>query len=215
MGLRPDEWLIKRSTSPITHDTAIDLSEGSQLHQALIAGDFRSSICITICMGIDLVFALKRWFPQTKLLLTLHDYWGPCVYEGRLVRASGELCEGGDPVSCDQCLGGGRRGELAIRSLRLQRMFALIDHLLCPSFFLKQRYLEWGVDPKSISVIENLPALEDSMLLPAQPALRKALVVGFFGQSLEGPELLIDAAFGPRSRSSVAVGSQRGGPAGG
>ena len=74
-------------------------------------------------------------------------------------------------------------------------MFALIDHLLCPSFFLKQRYLEWGVEPKSISVIENLPALEDSMLLPAQPALRKALVVGFFGQvnPWKGLELLIDA----------------------
>jgi len=196
LGLGPDEWLIKRSTSPITHDTAIDLSEGSQLHQALIGRRFQIiHLHHYLHVGIDLVFALKRWFPQAKLLLTLHDYWGPCVFEGRLLRASGELCSGGDPVSCDQCLGGGRRGELAIRSLRLQRMFALIDHLLCPSFFLKQRYLEWGADPRGISVIENLPALEDSMLLPAQPALRKALVVGFFGQvnPWKGLELLIDA----------------------
>ena len=109
-------------------------------------------------MGIDLVFALKRWFPQAKFFLTLHDYWGPCVYEGRLLRASGELCEGGDPVSCDQCLGGDRRSELAIRALRLQRMFGLIDQFLCPSYFLKQRYLAWGVDSRKLSVIENLPA---------------------------------------------------------
>ena len=178
LGLGPDEWLIKRSTSPITHDTAIDLSEGSQLHQALIGRRFQIiHLHHYLHVGIDLVFALKRWFPQAKLLLTLHDYWGPCVFEGRLLRASGELCSGGDPVSCDQCLGGNRRGELAIRALRLQRMFGVIDHLLCPSFFLKQRYLEWGVDPKRISVIENLRRRGFDALSPSQH--KGKLVVGF------------------------------------
>jgi glycosyltransferase involved in cell wall biosynthesis len=146
-------------------------------------------------VGLDLVLALKRWFPQAKLLLTLHDYWGPCVYEGRLLRASGELCAGGDPVSCDQCLGGDRRGELAIRALRLQRMFGVIDQLLCPSFFLKQRYLEWGVDPRRISVMENLPASERASPSPVQGARDESLVVGFFGQvnPWKGLDLLIEA----------------------
>ena len=49
VGLSADEWLIKRSTSAITHDTAVDLSEGGQLHRAIADRDF-SIIFITICM---------------------------------------------------------------------------------------------------------------------------------------------------------------------
>ena len=203
LGLGVDEWLIKRSTSSITHDTAVALSDDAQLHQALMGRRFNIiHLHHYLHVGIDLVLALKRWFPQAKLLLTLHDYWGPCVYEGRLLRASGELCAGGDPLSCDQCLGGDRRGELAIRALRLQRMFEVIDQLLCPSFFLKQRYLEWGVDPKRISVIENLPVPEGASPSQVQRARDKSLVVGFFGQvnPWKGLDLLIEAVGLARER---------------
>ena len=195
-GLGPDEWLIKRSTSAITHDTAVNLSCGGQLHQALAGRCFQIiHLHHYLHVGIDLVLALKRWFPQAKLLLTLHDYWGPCVYEGRLLRASGELCSGGDSESCDQCLGGGRRGELAIRVQRLQRLFGVIDQLLCPSFFLKQQYLNWGVEPRIISVIENLPAMISSTHLQANSDRNGALVVGFFGQvnPWKGLDVLIEA----------------------
>ena len=196
VGLGPDEWLIKRSPNPFFHDTAVNLSFGDQLHQALAERRFQIiHLHHYLHVGIDLIIALKRWFPQAKLLLTLHDYWGPCVYEGRLLRASGELCAGGDPVSCDQCLGGNRRGELAIRALRLQRLFGAVDHLLCPSFFLKQQYLDWGVEPHKISVIENLPAPDASTFVPALPARGTALVVGFFGQvnPWKGLDVLIEA----------------------
>ena len=202
VGLSPDEWLIKRSTSAITHDTAVNLSCGGQLHQALAGRRFQIiHLHHYLHVGIDLVFALKRWFPEAKLLLTLHDYWGPCVYEGRLLRASGELCSGGNPDSCDQCLGGGRRGELAIRAQRLQRLFEVIDHLLCPSFFLKQRYLDWGVAPKKISVIENLTAPDPSPQVPPfgsdliEPSQELSLVIGYFGQvnPWKGLSILIEA----------------------
>jgi len=203
LGLAPDEWLIKRSTNAIWHDTAVNLSETGQLRQALTGRQFQIiHLHHYLHVGLDLVLALKRWFPQAKLLLTLHDYWGPCVYEGRLLRASGELCPGGDPVSCDQCLGGNRRGEMAIRALRLQRMFGVIDQLLCPSFFLKQQYLKWGVEPRKISVIENLPAPAGSRELLPQPAQRGALVVGFFGQVnlWKGLDVLIEAVRLARER---------------
>ena len=146
MGLSEDEWLIKRSTNAITHDTAINLTNGGQLHQAMVQHCFQIiHLHHYLHVGIDLVVALRRWFPQAHILLTLHDYWGPCVYEGRLLRSSGDLCGKGDPVACDRCLGGGRRGELAIRQVRLQRMTSIIDHFICPSYFLKRQYLYWGI----------------------------------------------------------------------
>ena len=202
VGLGQDEWLIKRSPNPFFHDTAVNLSCGGQLHQALEGRRFQIiHLHHYLHVGIDLALALKRWFPQAKLLLTLHDYWGPCVYEGRLLRASGDLCSGGDPVSCDDCLGGNRRGEIAIRALRLQRLFGAIDQLLCPSYFLKQRYLDWGVEPKKISVIENLPAPDLSHKVPQtgsdflKPSQEFTLVIGYFGQvnSWKGLSLLIEA----------------------
>ena len=49
LGLAPDEWLIKRSPNPFFHDTAVNLSKGSQLHQALAGRVSRSFICTTIC----------------------------------------------------------------------------------------------------------------------------------------------------------------------
>ncbi len=183
VGLSPDEWLIKRSTSAITHDTAVNLSCGGQLYQALEGRLFRIiHLHHYLHVGIDLVIALKRWFPHAKLLLTLHDYWGPCVYEGRLLRASGELCNGGSPESCDQCLGGRRRGELAIRAQRLQRLFGTIDHLLSPSYFLKQQYLNWGVELCKISVIENLPleTNKENFIFPLPQ--KEPLIIGYFGQ---------------------------------
>jgi len=186
VGLTNDEWLIKRSPNAFFHDTAISLTVSGQLHQAMAVRNFRLiHLHHYLHVGIDLVLALKRWFPQAKLMLTLHDYWGPCVYEGRLLRASGELCEGGDPASCDTCVGGDRRGELAIRALRLKRMFGVIDHLICPSYFLKRQYLLWGLDKHLISVIENLPDQRaDTSNHKSVPGLRPGtpLVVGYFGQ---------------------------------
>lgn len=210
VGLSADEWLIRRSTNHVYHNTVVSLARGGQLHRALAGRDFRLiHLHHYLHVGIDLVLALKRWFPQARLLLTLHDYWGPCVFEGRLLKASGQLCSGGDPVSCDRCLGGGKRGELAIRALRLQRMFAVIDQLLCPSYFLKQQYLSWGVDPRRLSVIENLSprdALSVTVPLPPRlvPGAAGALVLGYFGQVTpwKGLDLLIEAVQLARGRGS-------------
>ena len=201
LGLGPDEWLIKRSPNPFFHDSAVNLSCGGQLHQALLGRHFKIiHFHHYLHVGIDLVLALKRWFPRSILILTLHDYWGPCAYEGRLLRSSGELCEGGDPVSCNQCLGGDRRGELAIRAQRLHRLFGAIDHFLSPSHFLKHQYLSWGTDSQCISVIENLPAPSAHPLLSASDSLmhrdhKLPLVIGYFGQvnPWKGLPLLIEA----------------------
>ena len=207
LGLGPDEWLIKRSPNAFFHDSAVNLSYGGQLYQALEGRSFKIiHLHHYLHVGIDLVLALKRWFPRAILILTLHDYWGPCVYEGRLLRSSGELCSGGDPESCNQCLGGNRRGEIAIRSRRMSRLFGSIDHLLSPSFFLKRQYLEWGLDSSKISVIENLPVAKISSVSITERRDNVPLVVGFFGQvnPWKGLDLLLEALRLARNRG-VAV----------
>ena len=195
MALAPRQWLIKPSANAVIHDTAVSLRDGGALHQALIGLAPRLiHLHHYLHVGLDLLPALKRWFPGAAVLLTLHDYWGPCAYEGRLLRRSGELCGGGDPEACNRCLAGDRRDQLAIRALRLRRCFAAVDHFLAPSYFLKRQYLRWGLPAQRISVVENLPPAQP-LQLAAEPAANGTLVLGYFGQinPWKGLDLILEA----------------------
>ena len=197
MGMAERQWLIKPSANAVIHDTAVSLRDGQDLHRALIGLAPRLiHLHHYLHVGVDLLPALKRWFPGVPVILTLHEYSGMCVYVGRLLRRSGELCEGGDPESCNTCLGGEQRDQLAIRALRMQRFFAAVDHFLAPSYFLKRQYLRWGVAPQKISVIENLPPPKSpGSALPRKKSGGASLIVGYFGQinPWKGLDLILEA----------------------
>jgi glycosyltransferase involved in cell wall biosynthesis len=152
--------LIKCSTDSLLHDTAVNLTSGVHgfLFQAL--SDLNPTVIHFhhyVHIGMDLLHALKRWFPKAKVILTLHEYWGMCPLEGRLLKSTGQFCDGPQPDSCFQCLGNKDRIKLAVRRLRVKHFFSEVDHLISPSLFLKQRYVDWGIQPSLISVLENLP----------------------------------------------------------
>ena len=117
MGLGENQWLVKRSFDPLLHDTDVNLNLGKHgfLRQALSELDPKViHIHHYVHIGLDLLYALKRWFPSAKVILTLYEYWGMCLYE-RLLKANGQLCLG--PDRC--CVLYGRRTpiKLAIRLL--------------------------------------------------------------------------------------------------
>jgi len=187
MALQSHEWLMRPSSNSVIHDTAVNLQTGGPLHQALV--DLQPDLIHLhhyLHVGIDLVFALRRWFPNAVFVLTLHEYWAMCAYEGRLLRASGELCLGPDPSACAACLDQPEaRVYLEIRSRRVKRLFAAIDHFIAPSYFLKKTYLHWGGVPlHRISVVENLPP--SSSTSRCSPVLAEpgssGVRLGYFGQ---------------------------------
>ena len=196
MSIGQRQWLIKPSLSPLQHGTEVNLQDGGALHQAL-AGLQPEIVHLHhyVHVGIDLIHALKRWFPQAGFLFTFHEYWAPCAYEGRLLRRSGVVCDGPDAEACAACVGQEHRADLVIRNLRLQRMFACIDHFLSPSLFLKKRHVAWGMDPHRISVVENLPAERPESLSARTTDVCHELVLGFFGQinPWKGVDLIIEA----------------------
>lgn len=201
MGLGENQWLVKRSFDPLLHDTDVNLNLGKHgfLKQALSDLDPKViHIHHYVHIGLDLLYALKRWFPSAKIILTLHEYWAMCPYEGRLLKANGQLCLGPDADSCVSCLGEELRSKLAIRRLRIQRYFSEVDHFISPSYFLKQRYLEWGVNPHQISVVENmLPPLTELVTgrQSDQQRSHQALTIGYFGQvnPWKGLTLILEA----------------------
>ena len=196
MSVGHHQWLIRPSLSPLQHGTEVNLQDGAALHQAL-AGLKPEIVHLHhyVHVGIDLVHALRRWFPNAGFLFTLHEYWAPCAYEGRMLRRSGDLCDGPEPEACADCVGEQHRADLVIRNLRLQRMIAVIDHFISPSQFLKDRYVDWGLSSNQISVVENLPAERPDKATSRKIDLNCELVLGYFGQlnPWKGIGLIVEA----------------------
>ena len=196
MSVGHHQWLIKPSLSPLQHGTEVNLHDGAALHQAL-AGLKPEIVHLHhyVHVGIDLVHALRRWFPNAGFLFTLHEYWAPCAYEGRMLRRSGDLCDGPEPEACADCVGEEHRADLVIRDLRLQRMISSIDHFISPSKFLKDRYVDWGLSSSQISVVENLPAERPVMATSRKIDSNCELVLGYFGQlnPWKGIDLIVEA----------------------
>lgn len=199
LGLSESEWLLKRSSDPLLHDTMVNLTSGvhgflyeaiSHLNPKII------HIHHYVHIGFDLIHALKRWFPKAKFVLTLHEYWGICPFEGRLLTSSGQFCSGPQPDNCVVCMGESLRIKLAVRRLRVQHYFSKIDHFISPSYFLKQRYIDWGLNPKQISVVENLLPTAEHPALSIRPVeFSSTLTIGFFGQvnPWKGVDLILSA----------------------
>ena len=167
-GLSDSEWLIRRSSDPLLHDTNINLTTTQHGFLYSILKDLNPTIIHIhhyVHIGLDLLHALRRWFPDAKVILTLHEYWGLCPYEGRLLKRNGKFCDGPEPDECASCVGEDRRLPLAVRRLRIDHYFSQIDQFISPSHFLKQRYVDWGLDSDKIVVLENLPLKLESVWL--------------------------------------------------
>ena len=190
MCLERNEWLVSRSNNSLLHDSNLQLTQDAHgaVYQALRSSPFRLIHAHHyVHIGLDLLIALKSWFPSCPLILTLHEYWAMCPYEGRLLRRKGRLCDGPTPRDCLECLGVEQRLPLAVRRLRLQHLFSIVDCFISPSYFLKDRYVDWGIQPELIHVIENLPHHSSSMCIDGITESQSSsndeiLVFAYFGQ---------------------------------
>lgn len=114
-------------------------------------------------IGAEVVPALRRIAPAVRIVLTLHDYQLICAQEGLMVTVpDGALCPGAAPDRCHRCLPDIAASRHALRKAHLLATLAQVDLMVAPSQFLKDRFVDWGVDPSRIRVIANavpLPAL--------------------------------------------------------
>ena len=91
-----------------------------------------------------------------------------------------------------------RAGGARVRFLRATRNRALrrARHVFCPSAYLREVALGWGLDPARLSVLPNpAPAVPE---LPARDVLRREL-------ELDGPTLAFAGRLGPQKALGVAL----------
>lgn len=147
-------------------------------------------------VGLETFFALKRIVPDVPLWLTLHEYAAICPHDGQMVKTgSMELCYRSSPAECQLCMTDCTVEMLWVRRYHVLQTFRLVDRFISPSHFLKQRYVEWGLDAERISVEENwLPPMEK---LPPRPLAEgeSRNRFGFFGQftQYKGIDVLLES----------------------
>lgn len=148
-----------------------------------------------INFGVEALAAIRAAAPAAKIVLTLHEYLAICHHQGQMVKRQDlRLCEASGPLACHGCFPEHSPQDFFLREQYIKRFLRIADAYVAPSRFLAQRYIDWGLDPARISVIENgVPHRDEA---PSCPSLDDpALVFGFFGQisQLKGVDVLFDA----------------------
>ena len=149
-----------------------------------------------IGLGVEAIAAARRALPQSRIVITFHEYLSICAHHGQMVKTKGNrLCRKATPADCAGCFPERTAGEMFRREMFLKHHLGLADAFVSPSHFLVDRYVDWGLDRARFTVIEN--GLDTSHSAPPRPLPtggRRARF-GFFGQVTEfkGLPMLLDA----------------------
>ena len=147
-----------------------------------------------INLGLNLFCHIKNLFPHSKIVLTLHDFNAIC-FNRAMITTDGNLCEKASPEKCNKCFPDKPPQVFSLKERHVKEYFKFIDLFISPSNFLKSRYVEWGLSPDKILVIEN--GLVEEIPLPPRK-LKKGECrgkFGFFGRitPLKGLDIVLEA----------------------
>ena len=201
------DLLIRRSGCHFFHPSAVDLSDAGDLaHWVRTWQPDAVHLHHFIHVGLDLITALRHWLPNSRIVLTLHEFLSICPYNGQLRRRDGLPCGGPSSHGCRQCLPERSATDLLLRDQMIRLALARVDHLISPSLYLAERLRQEGIGLRTtamagkampeISVIDNLLGLPLAPVPPAPaPRIAPALRLGYFGQitPFKGLDLILEA----------------------
>ena len=150
-----------------------------------------------IVFGVEALLHVRRALPQTRIVLTLHEYLAICNHFGQMVTSRDpSLCHGASAIRCSGCFPDRDPTDFYLRERYIKRFFNLVDHFIAPSQFLADRYIAWGLPANKLSVIENLVPRSRASAHTNGGSGSGPLRVGFFGQIsyMKGIDVLFDAA---------------------
>jgi glycosyltransferase involved in cell wall biosynthesis len=134
-------------------------------------------------LGLEYLRVIKQVDPAIRIVLTLHEYMAICSNHGQMIKTgSFKLCSRESYDECRQCFPDKTAEDFWLRKHYFQSHFKLVDQFVSPSEFLRQRYIDWGLSPEKIVVIEN--GQSDEPALPPRPLAEGETRnrFGFFGQ---------------------------------
>jgi glycosyltransferase involved in cell wall biosynthesis len=135
-----------------------------------------------IHLGVDLMSFIKSLLPDVRILMTLHEYGAICAHDGSMIKTDKkQLCHEASITDCCRCFPTRSPGHFFLRERLFKSNFAVVDRFLAPSHFLRQRYIDWGIEPERISFMDY--GRPTWVRRPRKPkAAHHAFRVAFFGQ---------------------------------
>jgi glycosyltransferase involved in cell wall biosynthesis len=134
-------------------------------------------------LGLEYLRVIKQVDPAIRIVMTLHEYMAICRNNGQMIKTgSFKLCSRESYDECRQCFPQQTAEDFWLRKHTFMRHFDLVDQFVAPSEFLRRRYIDWGLAPERIVVIEN--GQSDEPPLPPRPLAEGETRnrFGFFGQ---------------------------------
>jgi glycosyltransferase involved in cell wall biosynthesis len=148
-------------------------------------------------LGIEVAALIKRLAPQTRVVMTLHEYLAICANNGQLFTKNKDVCEGYRPERCHQCFPETSAASFFMREIAIKSALGYVDQFISPSKFLAEQYINWGIPYSRISVIENPLCVRNDLETHrlAAPKRGQRWKIGYFGQInfYKGLDIIVDA----------------------
>lgn len=147
-------------------------------------------------LGLEYLGVIKQIDPSIQIMMTLHEFMAICENNGQMIKKGDfRLCFQSGFDECRSCFPSKTAEDFWLRKHRFLSYFELVDKFVSPSEFLRQRYINWGVDESKIVVIENGQDMASPIPPRALIANEKRNRFGFFGQinPFKGLEILLSA----------------------
>lgn len=141
--------------------------------------------------GLPLIHFLKKSFPSIPIVMTLHDYYLICPNDGKILSQKGEICSWCDSYKCSTCYPVCDKSKFDMRESFVRNLISFVDLFICPSYYLLERYHEWGIQKSKLVYCENgrCPCLDQIKavdVLSLRPSKREdndgEVVFAYFGQ---------------------------------
>lgn len=155
----PDGLEVLFSPPPVNH------FRHSQPHRYVVYKDFRNLLerfrpTIVhfhhyVHLGLEMIREVRKYASDVPIILTLHEFLAICHAQGQMLKTNGLLCEKAAPLDCHMCFPDIAPQDFFLRELFIKSFLALVDRFVCPSQFLRDRYINWGLPREKMVVLEN------------------------------------------------------------
>lgn len=106
--------------------------------------------------GVDLISVVRRVLPACRIVFTFHEFMAICVANGHMIRRTdGSLCDHASQVRCHQCFPERGPEEFLLRKMWMSQHLAHVDRYACPSRFMVEHYVKWGIPRDKIFHVTN------------------------------------------------------------
>ena len=193
----PGEFLLLGSRFDDFYHTIYDARRNKALRRFL--EDVRPDVIHvhhSLMIGLEFLHLARQVLPDGRIIYTLHEYLPICLANGQLYRRNeAAICTDTSPDQCVRCFPDRSVDEFVLRRRGFRRAFALVDHFIAPSEYLREQFISWGLQADRISTIAN--GHRSCRPKDWKPAHSPGVATyGFFGQYVDakGIDVLLEAA---------------------